>query len=97
MIVHFPQCWDGVRLDSPDHRSHVAYPRGDVCPSTHPVKLPHIKLYVRFPQSIGGPGYVLSDGTQVAHADFWNTWQQPALADLVARCLNAGVDCGRQR
>jgi hypothetical protein len=97
MIVHFPQCWDGVRLDSPDHRSHVAYPRRDVCPGTHPVKLPHIKLYVRFPQSIGGPGYVFSDGTQIAHADFWNTWQQPALEQLVARCLNAGVDCGRQR
>jgi hypothetical protein len=61
------------------------------------VKLPHIKLYVRFPQSVGGPGYVFSDGTQVAHADFWNTWQQPALEELVARCLKAGVDCGRQR
>jgi len=96
-IVHFPQCWDGVRLDSPDHRSHVAYPRKDVCPATHPVKLPHIKLYVRFPQSVGGSGYVFSDGMQVAHADFWNTWQQPALEELVVRCLNAGVDCGRQR
>ena len=22
----FPTCWDGVNLDSPDHKSHVAYP-----------------------------------------------------------------------
>jgi hypothetical protein len=24
--VPFPQCWDGVNLDSPDHKSHMAYP-----------------------------------------------------------------------
>ena len=23
--VTFPTCWDGVNLDSPDHKSHVAY------------------------------------------------------------------------
>jgi len=23
--ISFPTCWDGVNLDSPDHRSHVAY------------------------------------------------------------------------
>lgn len=40
---YFPTCWDGVNLDSPDHRSHVAYPEsgtlesGGRCPSTHPV------------------------------------------------------------
>ena len=21
----FPQCWDGVNLDAPDHKSHMAY------------------------------------------------------------------------
>lgn len=40
-----PQCWDGVRLDSPDHRSHVKTKVQDgfgnaVCPATHPVILP---------------------------------------------------------
>lgn len=39
----FPSCWDGVNLDSDDHKSHVAYPdlviNGD-CPDTHPVRLP---------------------------------------------------------
>lgn len=39
----FPSCWDGVNLDSDDHKSHVAYPdlviTGD-CPDTHPVRLP---------------------------------------------------------
>ena len=95
-IVHFPQCWDGVRLDSPDHRSHVAYPRKGACPATHPVKIPHLKLYIRYSPSIGGPGYVFSDGMTLPHADFWNTWQQSTLEGLVRQCLNAGVNCGKQ-
>ena len=96
-IVHFPQCWDGKNLDSPDHRSHVAYPRAGACPSTHPVKIPHLKLYVRFALTVGGAGYKFSDGTTLPHADFWNTWNQPALEALVRDCLNAGVDCGKQQ
>jgi hypothetical protein len=44
----FPHCWDGKNLDSPDHKSHVAYGQGSgatgggACPSSHPVKLPQI-------------------------------------------------------
>jgi len=46
----FPTCWDGVNLDSPNHRDHVSYPEtgtfesGGRCPSTHPVKIPQILL-----------------------------------------------------
>lgn len=51
-------CWDGQNLDSPDHKSHVAYPVtgpqtftgtsvGGDCPSTHPVKIPQLMLEVR--------------------------------------------------
>lgn len=45
---HATRCWDGVNLDSPDHKSHVAYPVGGTfetgapCPSTHPVKIPQL-------------------------------------------------------
>jgi hypothetical protein len=51
MINHrFPTCWDGVNLDSPNHREHVSYPatgtfeNGGACPSSHPVRLPQILL-----------------------------------------------------
>lgn len=42
--VVFPACWDGKNLDSPDHKSHVSYPKdgnfdGGRCPDTHPVHL----------------------------------------------------------
>jgi hypothetical protein len=41
--IFFPSCWNGVDLDSADHKSHMAYPinsgstQGVVCPDTHPV------------------------------------------------------------
>lgn len=37
--VFFPSCWNGKDLDSPDHKSHMAYPDGvnsGKCPPTHP-------------------------------------------------------------
>lgn len=62
MIVSFPQCWDGKNLDSPDHKSHMAYACGDECPkadgkvgknvnscpASHPVPIPNITLNVDF-------------------------------------------------
>jgi hypothetical protein len=52
-VLTFRSCWDGVNLDSPNHKSHVAYSinnggaggtanGGGECPSSHPVKLPQI-------------------------------------------------------
>lgn len=58
--VIFPSCWDGVTLDSPDHRSHVAYSPNsgalgaladDSCPSTHPVRIPQVMYEVMFDTS----------------------------------------------
>ncbi|KAK7991592.1 hypothetical protein PG988_000386 [Apiospora saccharicola] len=49
---HVRRCWDGVNLDSPDHKSHVAYPSSGSfestgpCPSTHPVRLPQVMYEV---------------------------------------------------
>jgi len=97
MVLHvkFPNCWDGVRTDSSNHRSHVTYPTGSSCPSTNPVKVPEIFLHVRYPPGMSGSGYKLSDGTVSPHADFWNTWQQAKLEQLVRDCLRAGKSCGQ--
>jgi len=46
--IIFPTCWDGKNLDSPDHKSHMAYGQGSgangggACPSSHPVKVPQV-------------------------------------------------------
>src|SRR5690606_21523405 len=49
--VRFPQCWDGVNLDSPDHRSHMEYSHrtNPGCPASHPVPLPEITIHVWYP------------------------------------------------
>jgi len=46
---HFPACWDGKNLDSPDHQSHMYYTvnsdgfvNAPACPSTHPVRVPQV-------------------------------------------------------
>ena len=56
--VIFPSCWDGKNLDSPDHRSHVAYPpgskgglAGDKCPDTHPVRIPQVMYEIMYDTS----------------------------------------------
>lgn len=55
MHINFPQCWDGVNLDSPDHKSHMAdrvYLSNtsivQTCPADHPVKIPAITINVNF-------------------------------------------------
>jgi Domain of unknown function (DUF1996) len=102
--VFFPSCWDGIRLDSPNHRDHVAYgldgdtmqPEGtdpDLCPASHPVKIPHLDFRVQYDLS-DGTGAVLSDGTLLPHADFWNTWVQSELERGIHECLGrVGRSC----
>lgn len=93
--VTFPSCWNGRRLDSADHQSHMAYAMRGRCPATHPVAVPAISLIFRYPIA-GGAGVSLSSGGQhSAHADFFNAWNQPVLTSLVDGCLNALRHCGR--
>lgn len=93
--IKFPECWDGVHLDSPDHRSHMARAKGSTCPAGFPVKVPQINLFIRYPAGLDGANARLSDGTIALHADFWNTWNQAELARLVSTCLNVGKNCGQ--
>lgn len=97
--VFFPQCGKRdasgkVVTDSPDHRSHVAAATTSGCPSTHPVKLPNIVMRVRFnvKDCIAAGCYLASDQGAAPgstfHADFWNTWDQPTLEDMIATVLN---------
>ncbi len=91
LIVKFPQCWDGVHTDSADHMSHMAHASGQGCPSSHPVRVPALTIVARYPLARVS-GLRLSSGSLTSlHADFWNTWDQPTLETLVARCLNTST------
>jgi hypothetical protein len=96
--VHFPDCWNGGGTDAADHRSHLAYSaKGGTCPASHPINLPKLSMHVTYNTRNGAGATLSSDGTQPGgtqlHADFWNTWDLPALSFLVDRCLNAKIQC----
>ena len=51
-----PDCWDGVHLDTPDHRSHVTYGSYgnwgyNKCPATHPYVIPAFTIYAWYPHN----------------------------------------------
>jgi hypothetical protein len=93
--VTFPDCWDGVNLDSVDHKSHMAYSSAGVCPDAYPVAMPQITMNFAYPTT-GGPTVTLASGGQLtAHADFFNAWDEDELQGLIDRCLNVPVMCGR--
>lgn len=88
MSMDMPSCWDGVHLDSVDHRSHVAYPKNDEeCPSSHPVRLPLIQLFTRIQPYFGGI-HVFSDGTGFFHADYISGWVSKELQQVLDECEN---------
>ncbi|PGG98237.1 hypothetical protein AJ80_09562 [Polytolypa hystricis UAMH7299] len=69
--IFFPTCWDGVNVDSPDHKSHVAYPSsgsfefGGPCPASHPVKIPQLFYEVVWDtRQFNDPNMWPTDGSQ---------------------------------
>jgi Domain of unknown function (DUF1996) len=108
MMIRFPQCWDGINLDSPDHKSHMAWPtwgpefgkNGAGCPATHPVALPEITFNVYFLVPPGGASnwrlasdmYSSGPGGYSLHADWWNGWDPAIMNVWIANCVR-GSDC----
>lgn len=95
----FPSCWDGKRVDSPDHKSHMAYPSGvDVgkCPPTHPKRLPTLFFETLYDTAkwdsewVGDKHpFVFSNGDPYGysyHGDFVNGWDIPVLAESLTKC-----------
>ncbi|KAI8811222.1 WSC-domain-containing protein [Cladochytrium replicatum] len=99
MDIKFPGCWDGKNLDSPNHKSHMAFTDGDgtngKCPSTHPVRVPTVFLETIWDVNqfkdmrwISQP-FVLSNGDTTgfsAHADFLDGWDKTALTHAIKNC-----------
>ena len=109
LTIQFPQCWDGVNLDSPDHKSHMAYPnyrnppQRSSCPASHPVPLPEITEHFDFRVSTSSApsSWRLSSdmystsipGGYSAHADWMNGWDEQTMSMIVKQCLNKALDC----
>jgi hypothetical protein len=95
-----PSCWDGIHLDSADHKSHMAYPVNGECPPDHPVPVPMIEMKISWPVSgdmsqvhlanMTVNGMVMSASW---HYDFMNGWDQDVLTALTQHCIDGGLQC----
>lgn len=93
LLINFPDCWDGQNLDSPDHKSHMAYSVGNECPPSHPVPVPILQFKLRYSTN-GEQGMYLSSGPgYTAHGDFFNAWEPEAM-DHRVECLRKLMKCG---
>jgi hypothetical protein len=71
MFATIPDCWDGKNLDTPDHRSHMAYEAGPAalsgkiaCPADHPYMIPEIAIqafYTVDANLVAGKWHLASD------------------------------------
>ncbi|MDO8364313.1 MAG: DUF1996 domain-containing protein [Actinomycetota bacterium] len=95
LLVTFPDCWDGVHLDSADHHAHVAYSSGGSCPASHPVPMLQLQFIVEYP--VWGPAddlVLASGGLTTGHADFMNGWDQAKLLSETELCIHRKLVCG---
>lgn len=88
LVIRFPDCWNGKDLDSADHQSHMAYRVRGACPAGFPVQVPRLALNVHYQLSSVTDLTLSSGSLHSAHADFFNAWNQMALARLVRANLN---------
>ncbi len=106
MVIGFPQCWDGVNLDSPNHKSHMAYAGANTpssCPTSHPVPIPEITYIVRYRviDSVALAHWRLSSdmyGTSIPggfsiHGDWFNGWDETTKNTWVTNCAHNAQDC----
>jgi hypothetical protein len=84
LSIAFPQCWDGVNLDSADHKSHMSNTVNGACPADHPVAIPELTYQIEFdlPAGTDTSKWRLSSdmyddtspGGRSAHADYMMAW-----------------------
>ncbi|MGX1267333.1 DUF1996 domain-containing protein [Streptomyces phaeoluteigriseus] len=90
----FPDCWDGKNLDSPDHKSHVAFTYDGKCSGAYPVAIPNLSFVVSYPTSGSAAGFRLASGMASSiHGDFFNAWDNAALGQRVKDCITQKAKC----
>jgi hypothetical protein len=102
-MIIFPQCWDGVNLDSPDHKSHMSSPVNGACPRSHPVPLPEVSYNIHYDvtEKDAPLRWRLSSDMYdrrlpagySAHADWFNGWKQDIMKTFIEKCDQQSVDC----
>ncbi|MEV4637793.1 DUF1996 domain-containing protein [Actinoplanes sp. NPDC049548] len=96
-IFDFPSCWDGRRVDAPDHRAQLIQPQpGGGCPEST-FAVPRLEIVVAYALPRGTPYRIDSfdderHSPRTDHAFFVNLMPD-ALMNAVVECLNTGRGC----
>ena len=91
----FQDCWDGVHLDSPDHKSHVSYNTVDgKCAGAFPVAIPNVSFVIDYPTHGSTDGFTLSSGLASSiHGDSFLAWDNAAQGHRVKDCIVQKAKC----
>jgi uncharacterized protein DUF1996/carbohydrate binding protein with CBM6 domain len=90
----FPDCWDGVHLDSPTHKAHVAYTYDGTCKGDFPVAIPSLSFLIAYPTSGTADGFQLaSKMASSMHGDAFFAWDNAALGHRVKDCVVQRAKC----
>jgi hypothetical protein len=108
-VIVGPNCWNGKELDTPDHRSHMAYQYYDgvrnapVCPQTHPYLLPFFEAAAWYTtdgtasewffSSDRMPGMADQPPGATFHADWFGAWEDNIQDLWTANCINKALNC----
>lgn len=105
--LDFPSCWDGIHLDSPDHRSHVGYARyvagGQACPRDKPYFMPTFRLFASYSilegedvqlWRLSSDAMAPSDAPgSTLHGDYFEGWDPAAKAEWTDNCIDKQMSC----
>ncbi|EED17740.1 conserved hypothetical protein [Talaromyces stipitatus ATCC 10500] len=93
----FPSCWNGVDIDSVDHKSHMAYPdlvKDGTCPEGFATRLISLFYETKYDtqdfKGVDGQ-FVLATGDPTGcgyHGDFIQGWQPDFLRQAMDECSN---------
>lgn len=107
-VVVAPDCWNGTDLDSPDHRSHMAYRVQDgngnaKCPPTHPYIIPQFQLGAWYTTDATAKNWYLasdrmagmapSEPGTTLHADWFGAWEDSILSLWTTNCIDKLLNC----
>ena len=104
-----PDCWNGKDLDSPDHRSHMAYRTyadgtgRPMCPAGYPYIIPQFQLGAWYTTDATAkdwylssdrmPGMMAMEPGTTAHADWFGAWEDGILDLWTANCIDKLLSC----
>lgn len=95
ITMDFPSCWDG-RIDSPDHKDHMAYPdeEDDSCSAPHDEQVPTLSISIYIKDYDGGY-HTWSDMSDQFHTDYLSGWDVDLMETFLEGCEQDVDNCDR--